>query len=363
MSLIIQGKYHYRVVNIAGFYAVGEDNKYSSFSGEYRITSSIMQSSIAEAQVVTLTYGHEESGIGVDGTISTGTAVSGLANVLINAGYEVKTVNLAQEEIDPRTEILISYDPMKDFSAAEIAKITPYLAARNAFMVFVDAATPELKNLQDFLNDNWGINYKPFNRMTDETHSIDKYSTINAKFPTFADDVKDVSASYQIIKNVADGKGAINTALPESVELYARDQLTKDGFIVETVLTTYETAVSTAKDGTTSTGEKPLAILSTKQGYGENNAYEYSYAMLIGSTEFANYFSTESYGNKQIFLSAVRNFGVNRVAPDIESKKFLSTALEIENGTARTLTWLICTIVPGVLIIAGIAVFLKRRHM
>lgn len=363
-SLIVQGKHHFRIINIASFYTLGEDGtSFTAFNGEYRMTSAIIQSSIEEAQVVALTYGHNEADIN-EGIIAAGTATAGIATVLENAGYEVQTVNLAFEELDPRTEIVITYDPTKDFSDAEVDKLTKYLAERNAFMVFVDSATPELENLQDCLNDNWGINYKPFNRVADDTHSLNNStSNINAKFPVISDDLKDVSAAYQIVKTVADGAGTVNTMLPESVELFIKDGITQDGFTVETVLTTYDTAISTPQTGEGNSGEMPLMLLSTKHGYGENNVYEYSYVMLIGSTEFANYLNTESYGNKQIFLSAVRNFAVNRVAPDIQAKQFGSTALDIETGTARTLTWLICTIVPGALIIMGIVVFFKRRHM
>ena len=109
----------------------------------------------------------------------------------------------------------------------------------------------------------------------------------------------------------------------------------------------------------------PLMLLSTKYGYGTNNVTEYSYVMLVGSTEFANTSNIfqSTYGNRRIVLSAARVFSANRIAPDIDYKQFQSAALEIENGTAKTLTWLICTIFPGAIIIIGIVVFFRRRHL
>ena len=56
-------------------------------------------------------------------------------------------------------------------------------------------------------------------------------------------------------------------------------------------------------------------------------------------------------------------FSANRIVPDIDYKEFQETALEIENGTAKTLTYLICTIFPGAIIIMGIVVFFRRRHL
>ena len=157
----------------------------------------------------------------------------------------------------------------------------------------------------------------------------------------------------------------LTTAMPESVELMIRDGLTKDSFFVETVLSTHDTAVSKSADSEENKGEMPLMLLSTKYGYGENNATEFSYVALVGSTEFADTerLISETYGNKRIILSAARVFGANRIAPDIEARPFGSAALDIETGTAKTLTYLICTIFPGVIIILGIVVFIRRRHM
>ncbi len=364
-SVIVQGKYHYRILSLQAFFNTdSETGEYHSFNGEYRLTTAILQSSIKEPQVVTFTYGHGEP-LTTDGMISTDSSVYGIAEVLASAGFEIKTANLSQDEIDPKTKILIAYDPVTDFTYREIDKITAYLANRNSFIAFVDSATPALPNLQECLNDNWGINYKPFYRITDETHSLGKYENINAFYPETDSETQGSSAAYQINKSVTDISGTIATMLPESVELFVKPGITQDGFVVETVLSTYETAKSQTETQQGTQGEMPLMLISTKTGYGENNVVEYSYCMLVGSTEFADTenMTKESYGNKRLLLAAARVFGASRVAPDIDAKTFGDTALNIETGTARTLTWLICTIIPAIIIILGIVMFFKRRHM
>lgn len=364
-SVIVQGKHHYRVLDLASFFTLNENGAYHSFNGEYRFTTAMLQSSITASQVVTLTYGNGEP-IGADGLINYTSSVAGLAAVLQDAGFEIKTANLESQDIDPRTEILITYDPVTDLTTVETDKITKYLAARNSYMVFVDSQTTALPNLQSMLSDNWGIDYKPLYRITDADHSLGgKASTINAKYPTIDAESQNGSAAYQIRKTVSDMGGTIATALPESVELVVRGGLTQDSFKVETVLTTYETAKSATESQEGTTGEMPLMLLSTKYGYGENNVTEYSYVSLIGSTEFADtaHLLAENYGNKRVVLSSARIFSSNRVAPDIESRPFGSTALNIETGTARFLSWTICTVLPAVVMIFGIVVFFRRRHM
>lgn len=363
-SVIVQGKYHYRVLALPAFFNTSsEDNSYYSFNGEYRFTTAMLQSSISEPMVVTLTYGHGEP-INSDGLIPSDSKLVGMVSILSGAGFEIKTANLSQDELDSRTEILICYDPVTDFNYDEIDKINAYLAKRNSFITFVDSKTPELPNLQSCLNDNWGINYKPFYRVTDETHSISKYENINARYPSVEADSQSGSAAYQIRKSVTDIEGTITTVLPESVELFKKPGITQDGFVVEEVLSTYDTAKSGTETESGTEGEMPLMLLSTKSGYGQNNVTEYSYVLLVGSTEFADTENMlrESYGNKRVILAAARIFGSNRVAPDISAKPFGDTALNIELGTAMSLTALICSLLPLAIIIMGFVIFFIRRH-
>ena len=77
-SVIVQGKHHYRVLDLSSFFTVNEEGAYHAFNGEYRFTTAMLQSSISEKQLVTLTYGNGEP-IGADGVISLSSAVAGLA--------------------------------------------------------------------------------------------------------------------------------------------------------------------------------------------------------------------------------------------------------------------------------------------
>lgn len=363
-SVIIQGKYHYRVLDLQSFFTLDENGKYYSFNGEYRFTTAMLQSSISEPQVVSITYGHGEP-VEQNGGIALTSDLAGVVSIFGSAGFEIKTVDLRREEIDPRTEILVCYDPKTDFESSEIDKISEYLDNHNSLMVFVDSETEELKELKSYMSDSWGIDYKPLHKITDETHSLGSVNVINAKYPEFDGEDAKNTAAYMINKTVKETDGVFTTAMPNSVELFKRDGITQDNFAVETVLSTFDTAYSSTVFGKETEGEIPLMLLSSKFDYGENNVSEYSYVMLVGSTEFANTqnLTKGSYGNDRVLLATARVFAVNRVAPDVADKPFGSTALTIETGTARTLSWLICTILPGAVLIMGMVVFFRRRHL
>ena len=361
-SIVVDGKYHDRVVDITSFYTI-ENGVYKSFRGENRLTAAILRASVAEQPVATLTYGHGEP-VTAEGNAKTKAA--GLVTMLSDAGFEVKFTDIAREAIDPKTKILITYAPNADFSNEEIDVLDKYIKDRNSYIVFVDATTPELNKLQTYLSYNWGINYAAKNRITDSIHSLhNKNSMVVAKKPQLENVSEDSSASYQLRKTVFDFEGAINTVFPESVELKVETTSSTSGVTVEKVLNTYETAVSeNIVAGSKNEGEMPLMLLSTAWGYGENNAKLFSYVSLVGSTDFASEANlSDSYGNRRVMLSVARVFGSENVATDIEAKEFISTALEIENGSAKTLTWLICTIVPGIIMILGVVVYFRRRHL
>ncbi len=361
-SVIVQGKYHYRVLDLFAFFNKDEQGNFAEFNGEYQLTTAILKSSITEPQLALFTYGNGEPVAKDDKGNITGKA-SALANMLLDAGFEVSTVDLAYEPIDKNARMIICYDPAQDLSNEALDKLGDYLNGRNSFTVFVDFETKPMKNLQDFLATNWGINYKSGFRLTDETKSLgNKSENIMGKVPSVKNDTEGDSAAYHIRKAISELSNSINSVFPNSVELVIEEKPSKANYIVETVLNSYDTAESKKGDEKGASGEKPLMLLSTKYGFDQDNVKKYSYVMLVGSTDFAS--STNlSGGNELVYRAATRIFSDNQLAPEVFAKAFGDSALAIETGTAKTLTIIICTVLPAVVIIFGIAVFLKRRHL
>lgn len=86
--------------------------------------------------------------------------------------------------------------------------------------------------------------------------------------------------------------------------------------------------------------------------------------MLVGSVDFANNnYLDVTYGNRQIMFSATRAMATDRVSLDIDYKIFDKAVLTLSSGTAKKLMILVTCAIPVVIIIIGIAVFLKRRHL
>lgn len=371
-NVIIEGKYHYRILTYDAFYQVNEDNELYAFNGELKFTAAFLQCSKKEPQNVAFTVKHGES---VTDSMK-------LKEIYLDAGYSVTDVDLSVEEIPESTRTLIIYKPTTDFlgydkerpdAKSEIEKIEEFVAEYNNLLVFVDASTPELPNLQEYLLEYWGLGYKPYHKLHDENKSLqgsDGYAIVG-EYIGGTD-----GYAYQVFKNAVSGSGE-KSVFANAVELIADEAKARNGVTVEHVIDTSASAVSryTYKDGQNTVTEEsephamPLMLMSRYMNYKNEgdvhyNTQIYQYVLLVGSTDFASdSYLAKTYANSSLISCAARLVDNERYNPDIRSRKLLSDAIEIETGTAKVLTVMISAVAPVILLIAGIVVFIKRRHM
>jgi len=364
--VIIEGKYHARVVTLDSFFVVDTETKtYVGFNGELRLTTALLQSCISEPQVVTFTTGHGEPAQTVNGNVATA-----LADMLTKAGFEIKETDLSASDIDERTKILIVNDPLTDFTDTEIEKLMDYTDTYNSLIVLVDDSTPELPNLSDYLGEEWGLGYKAYHQITSNVNFNNDPLALSAQYVYNAENAQN-SASATILGGLVT-KG-IKTVMPHSVELFSQTISTRDDYIVETLLTSDKDAKSTyTKGGEPKTGTFPIMLLSADAEYVDlddenstNQVMKYQYVLLAGSTAFAETGSLDSaqFGNGALMLSAIRTMGVERYSLDIDYKTINDVALSIETQTATRIAIIICAVLPSIIVIAGLVVFVRRRHL
>ncbi|HAN20562.1 MAG: hypothetical protein A2Y15_01005 [Clostridiales bacterium GWF2_36_10] len=365
-NVIVKGKYHHRILTLKAFFTTSsETQEVIGFYGEQRFTAAMLQSSMSEPQVVTFTTGHSE------------TTSETLLSIFDAAEFEIQVKNLAYEEIDERTRILIISNPKEDFQGynganaeviTEIDKITTFVEKFNNLIVFVDSTTKELPNLQEYLLDYWGLGYKPFHKLIDTKHSVAKggaegYSIVGQYVTTGEETAADT------IHKVASSTGSgATTVYRNAVEIYSDVNQARKNIVIETVMETFDTAEVVYTDENqqvvSEDGIYPLMLLSTLMDYGDNNTKLYQYVLLVSSTDFAkDDFLTNEFGNRKLMFGAARIMGTERVSPDIDYKPFKDPAMTIELGAANFLAWMVSAIFPIIIITIGLVVFFKRRHL
>ncbi len=354
---------YYRVLTFSAFYRTSEETgSLYAFQGENRFTASIIQCVAAENMTVALSTGHGE------------VYSSQLKEIFELSTLTVTELDLSKDAIPADVNILVIGDPQYDFTygeEGEIDKISDFLSDKTSYhslIVFVDAETPDLSHLRDYLWEQWGLDYLPQHKVTDKTHSVNG-TGFQAVIGSYSPG-DNTSAAY-VFHAAASGAG-VSTVFNNAVRLRADTTGLRD-FNVEVSLSAYPSAEVTYHDEndvlvTENAKGCPLLAVSTFHTYVSDefnyNANKYQYVMLVGSTDFAagDYLSG-TYGNQDILYSATRAMATDRVALDIDLKVFDKAALTLTSGTAKNLMILVTCAIPVVIVVIGIAVFLKRRHL
>ncbi len=356
-NIIVEGKYHTRVLTFDSFFMVAEsDNSLYAYNGEARMVTAITQCSIDQPYSVIFTKGHGE------------TVPEKLKSLFEDVGFATQTIDLAAaseselKEAFASARIMVICNPQMDLvgfdaenpnAADETVIINNFLKEYRSLMVFVDASTPDLPNLRSYLSDVWGMDYAPHDLLTDNTHSL----SLNSKklLAQSAGEVGTVAAQLHIAFS---DDSDVKTVFGNAVKLVPGKA--SNGASVDTSFTTF--AEATDKAGVS--GKHPLLNIATFMDYDDTNAAKFQYVALCGSTDFvSNESLTAQYGNREVIESAARMMSTERVSPDIDYKVFADTALALETGEAKTLSVIVIAVAPLIVLVVGVGVYIKRRHL
>ncbi len=170
-NLSNDGHRSYRTHSRDEFYAFGEDTMY--FRGDDRFTSSILSLS-GDSPIAYFIEGHGEN-IGPLGDDDDFGNATEFAKLFEKSGYIVKKLDLSKEDFEPENPdnsigsagVVVFYGPTTDLvvdkngSVDELSKLRKYLNQKNHnLMVFMDPGTEYLPNLEEYLEDIWGVQFE-----------------------------------------------------------------------------------------------------------------------------------------------------------------------------------------------------------
>ena len=422
-NIIVASGSEFRVTNIKTYYTYDTEGEAEpwAYNGEKKFVQSIIAVTKAEAPVCGVTYNHGEP---FDPNASREDQQYGeLLNVIENAGYEVQFLNLETEEIPEDCRLILSFDPQTDFKTAvqsasgksELTKLDKFLEQTYSFMVFVDADTPKLNNLEEILEE-WGIS---FSRYDDKNGNDGNYrvvsdsaldsaglSVIGAYEPegmggSITENMRDVggspkvvfgnsmpirySPSYEntfVLEDAENGTGAF------SYGSYYRNNHSRSIF---DIFRADKTSVAQVlKNGSVLLDDKGEPILADTRGnyklmtvtresrtVGEGKGYttvnDASYVVAVGSTEFASdkILASNAYGNTDLLLETLRSIGKEVVPVGLEFKPLYDDAMTEANSSTgnvyftksgNTAWMIVLAVLPAACFgVAGLIVLVRRR--
>jgi hypothetical protein len=394
-NVIVESGSEFRIISLRGFYSFNSSEEETpwGYNGEKVMTAAILAVSQAESPIACVTINHTETFTDYE-----------LFYTLETAGYKVQTIDLAYQEIPDDCRLVVIYNPKEDFMQAdgiseisEIEKLDRYLNGLScSMMVFVDANTPKLPNLEEYLEE-WGVT---INRHTNSLGETFNYTVKEDASVALSTDGYTFSGTY-----VTKGLGAsltktlLENAYPPTVvfknatslgysPLYTQSfyvnyddpEDTEDEYWlgayysngnernVFDVFTTTDNAIAMANGSAVKTLDteykfQRLVTLTRETRMIDNENVDYAHVMVCASTDFANekLLGSAVYGNQDVILSAARGMGKEFVAVDLKIKPFASTEISKMTTQSKTTWTTVLAVVPAV-IVTGLGVFVLVRR-
>lgn len=393
-NVIIASGSEFRVYTVKAMYTFNDSNSTTpwAYSGEKKICSGILAVTQAEQPIVGITYNHGEP----FATETDRAAHAELLNLLSDAGYRIQFVDLTKEELPEDCRLLFVYDPQDDFltieegvsDISEIRKIDRFLDGTNAMMVFMGPSTPKLPVFEEYLEE-WGIR---FDHYTDEL-GTDFRATVKDSSNSITQDGMTVVGSYASSEHLGaslhkdlrttyppkvifkNAMGISYTYSPihhqdeddTSIEYwygsYYSNGVSRD---IYDVFNAFPTAVEMANGRQVATadtldGIKLMTVTAETHSDGKNT--DYSYVLACGSTDFLSnaLLQSNTYGNSDVMLYAMRAMGKETVPVGLTLKPFSSTTIENITKSEADQYTAVLIIAPAVVTFGLGLFFLVRR--
>jgi len=361
-SVVVVSGGEVRIFKAEAFFTFNDETYEEAwaYNGEKRLISGIMQVTQTETPKVVFTTEHGEELNTVD--------ASNLAGLFTDNGFTVETVNLANDELDDDTRIMIIYNPVYDFLGSEaddeayneIRKIDEFLDGYGCLMVFCDPEhVDNLTNLNEFLEE-WGIAFQGNTYIRDKEHavSVDGYSII----PEYQSETLGASI-YQELSNLATPpKAVIRKSMPIEI-LWDKGGDLSGSRDVSAVLKSYNSSELVVDGSVQASGSYNVVTISQETRIIDNEYY-YSYVMALGSPSFASstYLISNSYANEDILSAAMKGVGKERVLANLTFKAFDKDEITITTEQSNKWTIAMTLVIPLIVTICGSVILIRRKH-
>lgn len=299
---------------------------------------------------------------------------SSLSSLLSKNGYDIETINLQQvAEVDGDIDYIVMYAPSMDYDNDSLTKLSAFLDNGGAFgknlIYFASYSQPDyapenpedssMKNLASFLAE-WGISIGDSLVLQSNT----EYSYGNMEY-----------VHLQQIQDTDYAGNAYGSSLI-TYDAYIRpvQQLweggTKGSIEQKVLIKSYDGAylrpISTLSDDEfdksgAESGSFNDAVAAYKV---HSNTQEVTRVVAFGSDMICNsMFMSYANSNNQDFMINMFNYISGKTEGiTITAKSFSSVGFEVNQGNANILAVVLCIIVPVVVIVAGVVIWVRRRH-
>lgn len=320
------------------------------FYGERDITSAVARAAEDSIPKIYYTTGHGETGLS-----------SKYTGYIETENYELASLALVSEGVPEDAEAVIIYAPTLDISAEEAETLKTYIKGGGdivlitGYEVNVGASMPNLSSVCEMMGmkseDGLVLEGSQSNYYNNPLYL---YPIIGSNGPTSPVSLLD-SSNIGVLMPYSHGISAIEGA--EGVTVTPVLSTTTSAYLKKTV----DENTTVAKADGDIEGQFMVAAASTYSDDAENadggRMVWYSSISVIGDSV-----DQMTKGNSQLFIATLHWMSSKTESISIIGKNVSTTYLTVTSQTASAWKWTLCIVVPGILIVAGFAVWGVRRR-
>jgi ABC-2 type transport system permease protein len=323
----------------------------TGYDVEQQIDTALLYVTTSNRSMITLTTGHGE----VDSTA--------LQTSLKKNNYQFESKTLSTDGIDQNANVLMIVDPKDDFTSDDINKVDTFLnnggALGKSLVVFFDPQQSTLPNLENYVKE-WGISVGK-GVVYDTTNSINgnQFGALSG------------TTDSTILGNLPINVNAVIYASRPLTLLFGTSSTYATSAIVSSMDTSnlWNPAVlnsDTTFQASSSDKKGPFVVLAKSSNTGTyKNESVSSNVLVSGSTTTFNESDllTATYTNADILVGSINNMVGFKSPINVVAKATDSTKLNIPAGQQKFIEILFMAIVPLAVLLLGLIVWLRRRHL
>lgn len=356
-KVLVKTEKRYKVLSVSDMYSITQNSMTGgreSFSMvDSALASALEMVNLDKVPVVTIATGHEE--------LLNSEYLSTFTQMMEEENFAVQEIDFMTEEIPEDTQILMIPTPTTDYTEEELQKLRDYLGdeTREEPLTLLVTAHPtegDLPKLHSFLEE-WGVKVEA--GMVAETDS--SRAVGNASY-VVVDPSEELLSENSYDRILAPSSSPLTLVFDANNDITTRALwTTSDGACVLTEDLTEEEAEDPE------TAQQTLATFSTKLVQQGNGTVNRSVIVFGSSYAFTDTFlGTSAFGNRAYVEDLMKYAtGTDGSAVTVQTEKVQTNVMDITapRSTVALLGILFTVGVPLAILVAGLVIFLKRRHL
>lgn len=357
--VVVKTAKRYRVLTISDLFP-SESNSQTGSTASYNdvdsaLATAIKQVNLSEVPVVSIATGHSEAMTN---------AFDSLSSFLNENAFDVQQFNILSEDIPENTQILFLGTPNTDYTEDELKKLDEYLSEKESgkTRTLLISATPgqaSLPNLMSFLEE-WGISY--------DSTSMILESDSSRTFGNSALYLSDVDSE----NGIPDGDYPL-LVTPYSVpvtRLFDSNNSVVTYSLAATSEGSYLQKTDSDEDASETAEKKSYdtAVLARKS-LDSSGTGAYANVIVLGSTYMLDpsTLNTSTFSNGDYFIDLAKYATDTTNSNNTVYSPRVQAGVQDITATTNVINFLglgVFTItIPVVILLAGLAVYIKRRHL